>query len=93
MSTNLREFRKKLNLSQSVIASMVGLNQGMWSQIERGDKPLPAQKAVFLDITLGLPSEDFYPWLGDLKQFAVKSYISNLNKSLSDSSEEQVEQI
>ena len=71
---------------------MVGLNQGMWSQIERGEKPLPAQKAVFLDINLGLPSEDFHPWLGDLKEYAIKRFIAGLHNSLSESTTEQVKE-
>ena len=67
LGANLREFRRKLNLSQPIAADMVGITRGVLSKIEAGhSKPSLGTLAAFAlayevplsEIFDGVPAEE-----------------------------------
>jgi transcriptional regulator with XRE-family HTH domain len=73
MNKILKRYREGLKMTQDEISKIAGCTQSMWGQAERGERPLPPDKAVQLEIKLGFESEKLYPWLGDLKANVLKN--------------------
>lgn len=55
----VREGRDKKNLYQTEVAEMLGISQGYYCRIERGEREVPLTLALNLCSALGLDINDF----------------------------------
>jgi DNA-binding XRE family transcriptional regulator len=63
----IREYRRKHNLSQAALASLLGVKQGDISRWEISGRPELAT-AIKLAELIGAPLEEWYPELGKLRK-------------------------
>jgi transcriptional regulator with XRE-family HTH domain len=71
--TKLKRILEDRKITQFEFGERIGVTQPFISHVITGKRRMPPDKAFLAEKEFGIPCEELVPWLGDLKQLAIKS--------------------
>jgi len=90
LGARIRQYRKKMRLTQEVLALNAGINASFLGDIERGTKMPSIESLENLLKALGVTFQDFFDFETDIKPFKDCTALEKLNLELQGRSENEI---
>ena len=90
LGTRIRQYRKKMGMTQEVLALNSGINVSFLGDIERGIKKPSVESLEKLLKALGVTFQDFFDFETTIKPFKDCTALEKLNSELQGRSENEI---